>query len=842
WTTTHSTANPNPLQSPCVSSQSTRPGSNDGVPTALAVGLRDGNFRNLVNNQVNTGTQRFRLRAVRYTTGPLQGTAAQVQDRRSISRTFSDSSSWNLTSQVGTLPSGANFQDMLNLDDPDGSGSLPAGNNGGFIALTVEGRVYRPDGTFSSFTTTREFEVYAKCCGGAFGGNNTTSLGADRRFCGVEFGMVVGINGGRFFSQASNDRYTMRNTANQVVNLASIVGVVADPTHTWQRGMVGSSTTYPKVGCRTVPGGCNNASITEDRVPGDTTTVSAYAWPFPPVAGANPAASACWPGTVTANYGDLRSIEGRAASCVPFAPIFFSTGLPSIASRYTYPWTTANTMAVSQLAVNSNNWPASYGSATNPDIRYPSFIINGTSATADDQVRIWIRANRSNQLANATGNPSGLTPYLEYCNTKYLPSNNCASVFQGSNIHTWAVISRGDDPNTLGVNEALVATSNPGGIRIGDDFGNAVATAAGFSGYATGSTPRWPSLWQEADQESGGIGINLANGDLYVRPISGVGNVVTFRDVVGLDQGTTLTNWPAIARAVNLHALRAPVLEFSFSRVRGTSAANTAALRLDYSFTNPITTDAAVNTDTGWTSLASVTADGGVRTQVDTTIGTANIGFNTALSNGAVNLSGGSGGLCEATTTGSYSTSNPLYTCRILLPPAATAATNRFSHYVKFRLRANSNLGPATTAANIEEINLRNVQIKSWNTSTSAVEQPTYLNWCEYSSGLPTTANFTGGFHCLGPSIDIRATNASNVSSNRIWMDTTDASITFYYNRQEDTRGIRNFVPAAGANTGVAGPLILLSNGAGIANVMCTGGRGNLETDPLRQTNAPVEN
>lgn len=816
WTTAHSDANPNPLQSPCVSSQSTRPGSNDGVPTALAVNLKDGNFRNLVDNQVNTGTQRFRLRAVRYSTGPIQGTSAQVQDRRSITRTFSDSSSWNLTSQAGTLPSGANFQDMLNLDDPDGSGSLQAGNNGGFIALTVEGRVYRPDGTFSSFTTTREFEVYAKCCGGAFGGNNTTSLGSDRRFCGVEFGLVVGINGGRFFSQASNDRYTMRNTANQVVNLAAIVGVVANPTHNWQRAAIGPVTAVPQIGCRTVPGPCTTTANSTnqfnlDRVPGDTILIGNYLNPISPMQ----AGSVCWPGVTTNNYGDVRSVEGRAASCVPFAPIFFNTGLPSIASRYTYNWTTSNTDSVSRQVVTSDNIPASYGG-------YPSFIINGAAAAADSTVRLWFRANRSNQLANATGNPAGLTPYLEYCNTKYLPNNSCASVFQTTNntIHSWAVVSSG----------GLVSTSNNEGIAIGDSFANAADSAAtvfpsyrGITGSASGSTPRWPSIWTEQDINGLGIG----SGDLQIS-----GDRAQFDDrgplfwatnqasPVDPDPASPTYNpadplkRPAIARAVNLYALRTPVLEFTFRANAPAGADTTSALRLDLGFDGTITTDPPINTDTGWQQIAAVTANGA-----------------TTASNGAV-ARGATAGNCES--------NGPRYTCRIQLPAAVTAGTNRFSHWVKFRLRADSDFGNGS--AQIRDLDLENVQIKSWNASTNAVEAPSYLNWCEYSSISPVTANFTGGFHCLGPAIDMRAVSAGNVSSNRIWMDTTDASITFYYNRSEDTRGIRNFVPAAGAITGVAGPLILLSNGAGISNVMCTTGRGTLETDPLRQTTAPVEN
>jgi hypothetical protein len=276
-------------------------------------------------------------------------------------------------------------------------------------------------------------------------------------------------------------------------------------------------------------------------------------------------------------YGDQRSIEGRAAGCIPFAPVFFSTGLPSIQDYYTYGWTaTQNTAAIAALTVNSSNFPTSYGSSTNADIRYPSFIINGASAASDGQVRIWLRSNNSNQLANAVaGTPS--PPYLEYCNTKWLPNNSCASEFQsgGSPIHTWAVVSTTGDV--------------PGGII--DDFSNAAAATvnsiAGFSGDKTGSTPRWPSIWQERDFR----GSNLSSGDIVVTS----GNIL-FQDSAN-NLNNTLTNWPAIARAVNLYAIAAPVLEFSFTRTRGNnpSAPNTSALRLDYSFTSPTTTGCGYN-------------------------------------------------------------------------------------------------------------------------------------------------------------------------------------------------------------------------------------------------------
>jgi hypothetical protein len=777
---TWSTSNPK-LQSPCVSTRNERPGDNNGFPTATAINLSDGQFRNLDDlSQVNTGNQRIRLKGVRYSTGPNTGGAAALQNRRALQRTFTRSSSWTLASQSGTLPAGSEFNQLLNLDDPDGGGTLLSGNNTGFIAVTVEGRAYRPDGTFSSYTTTKEFEVVPKCCGGSFGSNATNSLGADRRYCGVEFGLVTGINGGRFFSQRANDRYTSRNSSGQIVDLTSIIGVVADPTHTWTRRQVGIVDGI-EIGCRTVPSPCNSTSDPEDIIPGDAQNLL-IANGHGPILGQalNPAPGPCPDEGGRSIYGDQRSIEGRASACIPFAPVYFSTGLPSIASRFTYNWMAGgNPATVAALDVNSTNIPTTYGSSTNSDLRYPSFIINGPSSAGDDRVRIWLRANRSAQLADATGNPSGFTPYLEYCNTKWLPNNACASVFQagGSPIHTWAVVSNGG--------------AVPGG-GISDNFDNATSVTvngiAGFDGYTEGSTPRWPSIWQ-------------TNGNVRIQT-SGSDKVLQLFGVTG-----TPAPRPAIARAVNLHALRAPVLEFSFTHNLGST--NGPALRLDYSFADPITTDQPVYTDDGWISLASVTDVGGVRTQAGTTPGTTDVAFNGPLSNGAINLSSGPSGNCDK--------KDDEYTCRIQLPPAATAATNRFSHYVKFRLRANKDLSSSET------INLTNVAIKSRETPTSgSVGAATYLNWCEYSPSFPVTASFTGGFHCLGPSIDLRAVNAGGLSSNRMYIDTTDAAISFYYNREEDTRGISATAPPLGSNTGQAGPVILITNGASLANVICT--------------------
>ncbi|MEA5391427.1 hypothetical protein VB738_09165 [Cyanobium gracile UHCC 0139] len=791
WSTTNMD-----LQSPCVSTTNVRPGANgDGMPSARAVNFANGQFRNLENvDQVDQGNRRFVLRSIRYSAGDNGST-----DRRAVYRTFD--ADGTVRSQAGTIPTGTRFNSLLNLDDPDGGGALRPGTHTGYVAVTVEGRLYRPDGTFSTSTITKEFEVLPKCCGGSFGSNasggSTTGagaagdLGADSRFCGIEFGMITGINGGRFLSQAANDRYTKRNTAGQVVNIGAILGIIDNQNYVWDRNTK-QVVSNIQVGCRTVPSPCNTSA---EIIPGDTSgnTLVTYYQPFTRTTTPN----VCPPASLSPlsqALGNEASIEGRAASCIPIVPLFLSAGLPSIASKYTYNWTVGgNPDIVSKQTVTS----ASPGD-------YPQINV----LAADSNVNIWLRSNGATGVSQVTPGP-----FLEYCNTRYLPGNACASVFDGSgsDIHTWAVVSR---PGPV-----------DGGIR--DDFANATyvssasSTTFTFSGYTAGSTPRWPSLWQASDRDQGGAA-NLTTGDLIVRSLTGIGRVVTFRDV-GANQGTTLTNRPALARAVNLYSLRTPVLEFSFTRSRGSSAANVAALRLDYSFDGTITTDRPVNqsNDTGWTSLASVTADGGVRTQSGTTIGGSNVGFGSNLSNGAVNLSTGTSGRCETTTSAPYSSSNPLYTCRIQLPLAATAATNRFSHFVKFRLRANSDLG--TGNSRILEVNLTNVEIKSRNPSSTTVGDATYLNWCEYSAIFPVTTSFSGGFHCLGPTIDLQTLG------NNLWVDTTDHSVSFYYNRATDSRGIT-----------AADPLINLVRGGTMSNVSCATGRGGGQPPYLNV--APVEN
>jgi hypothetical protein len=444
------------LRSPCISTTNTRPGGS-GFPTADAINMGQGggeaDFRNLDDiNQKNTGVRRFLLRAIRYSTGSNGNT-----NRRNIYRTYAAGAN-SLASQSGNLPAGVTFGNAINLDDPDGSGPLRAGANAGFIAVTVEGRSYRPDGTFSSSIITKEFEVLPKCCGGSFGGNDTSTdasttgrAGADRRLCGIDFGMVVGINGGRFLSQAANDRYTRRNEAGGITNIQGIVGLLSNPGEPWSRAS--QRVNGVEVGCRTVPSPCNIAGDIEDKTPYDVNPIQYY---YPAIVSATPGVCPVdQTGTGTDRYGDQRSIDGTAAACIPFVPLHLSTGLPSITSKYTFPWSAgSHPDLVSKQTVTSSNTKD-----------YPTFILKDTSGN-DGEVNVWLRANKSSAQVNDTTSMVN-SPYLEYCNTKFLPGNQCASVYQsgGSDIHTWAVISNGGDV--------------PGGIS--DDFSEAKEVVIGGS-------------------------------------------------------------------------------------------------------------------------------------------------------------------------------------------------------------------------------------------------------------------------------------------------------------------------------------------------------------------------
>ena len=703
----------------------------------------------------------------------------------------------------GTIPDKSTFNSLINLESGT---NTPAGNNSGFIAVEVEGRLYRGDGTYSSTTITKEYEVMPKCCGGSFGSQGsggsssglpfgkagtTGALGADSRYCGPEWGMITGINNGRFYSQAAIRRYTRRNENGAVVPIGSILGVIANKGDLWDRGTnkqatvtvptaSGNHTYTAQIGCRTVPSPC---SVPTDIIPASSLTISSQYPPFtqsptPGICPDIPIMNKTPTGSVTQLLGDANSIAGRSASCIPFVPLYLSSGLPSIASKYTHIW-----------ASGGNPETISKSNATSASNIYPSII--GVTGDATD---IWLRANRATQLdQKASTGSAPYTPFVEYCSTKYLGGNKCVSSTPGSGgIHTWAIISQ---PGAV-----------IGGIQ--DSFTN-----NNFTSYDSTSTPRWPKVWET--NTSSGLRTNgtASSTDLNFTDTAGS---VTFKNTAGgtASWGTSFINAPAIARAVNLYGLRGftsggtpygPVLEFTFT-TKGSgvgSPASTSALRLDYSFNGTsITTDSGVNTDTGWVQLGSTSANG----------------TWTAFSNSGGTNFNATGSCTTSGTTPTFTT-----TCRIAFPRAAVEPLNRFSHYVKFRLRANSNFS-ATVNNALSSVALTSVSTKGDTNTASANYDPQYKNWCEFSSSRPNTILFpNGGFHCVGPTMDLRST------ANDLYVDTTDGSISLYYNSSTDNRG-----------NDTSTPVVNLRDGGSISNVQCS--RANISsTLPVDNCRTPVD-
>ena len=357
------------LQSPCVRNDGSRPGAaNDGQATAAARSLGDGQFRDLSTNAVNTtGERQYSLRSVTYSVG-----APGAANRRSI-RTTTTAGSGALT-QVGT----GNFHELNNLEDPDGAGSNLPGFNSGFITLVVEGRVVRNGVVESTSTITREFEVLPKCCGASFGsngsggaavGSSAGSLGSDSRFCGVQFGIITGINGGTHWSYYANDRFTTKNPDGTVVNLSTILGALKP-----------GETEFQRSNCRVIPtpnnSACNPSQSSQDRSFGSNFT------------GATPTANCIQPAGSSAFFpGRLNDILGRSISCVPLVPISLSS-LPRITDsspgsgdgRYNFDWASGSGSA---NRIAANNYPTISSSTSNY-----KYVVRTNSTTSPPRVEV----------------------------------------------------------------------------------------------------------------------------------------------------------------------------------------------------------------------------------------------------------------------------------------------------------------------------------------------------------------------------------------------------------------------------------------------------------------------
>ena len=336
------TANNNAIRSPCVNTSGVRPGaSGDGIPTSSARTYGDGQYRDVETGAIGTGTRRFSLRSITYATGNNG-----ASDRRALRVTTTASN--NTLNTVGTFS-----KDLINLDDPDGTGSLTPGYNTGTISITVEGMVVQPDGSIARSLITREFSLIPKCCGASFGsngsggasmGSSANSLGSDSRYCSVDFGVITGLNGGNHWTLYANDSYTTRNSSGQIIPLTTIIGDTTGQT----------DTRFSRANCRVIP--CNLSTGTDRTY-----------WGY-----LNSAA----PGGV---YGTANDIAGTTISGINVIPA--SINLPAVTS-YNFTWSAAvsaqtrenytsseylrtnrTRMAVERRFPSSSTCNAAYGSA-----------------------------------------------------------------------------------------------------------------------------------------------------------------------------------------------------------------------------------------------------------------------------------------------------------------------------------------------------------------------------------------------------------------------------------------------------------------------------------------------
>ena len=744
-----STSNQN-LQSPCLSSMGVRPGTGGtGLPSSKAINISDGQIRNLGNPDALDGDRRFRLVAVRYSTG-----TSGSSDRKSVSKTY-DIGNKVLLKEIGAL-NGSSFDQLVNLDRDS---NFSAGTNTGSIAVTVEGRLYKAgtETLISTSTITKEYEVVPKCCGGSFGSNGSggtapsNSLGAAPRYCSIDYGLIIGINGGRLWSNEADDYFSTVNAvtkdAEPIRAILGIVGRDANGTdNPWNRAKIDTSIKIADIsmqaGCRTEPSPCNTSldypeSDPINRTP-NPTNINLYI----DLTNASPQPSGILSpkdcSSSSSPYGDSSSWLGSAASCTPIAPLYLSTGLPSIDTFYSYNWlpglnpdnVSKQTVftTTSQQYYKATDYP--YGEAITA-LGYPYFETN-----YDNEATFRLRVNPYKTDVNGK-------PMLEYCKTKYLPDNKCVSSNTDRGRNTWAQISSSSkDDYPVG--------------GISDDFHTGT-----LDGWTAGSSPRWPTPWEVNDPGSISALIGLNNVQFNT-------GSVTFQNPNNDDwtsSGNDYSNVPAIARAFNFYALKDPLLVINF-KLAGVATDTTykskAALYLDYSLNNGPVSHGSPYYWTNWTTLSGISA--------------------------------------PANTT-CFEISPNTFRCEIYLP-FPTYLTNPNSHYVKWRLRATNNYG--TDAGKINSLSLTKVSVTSRKSKGTAHNLP----WCEYSSTFPITNTFTGGFHCLGPTVNLTGVNnILYVDPSYDQLSKTNTSISFYYNSVNDKRGYT-----------IAKPLINLTDGGRVSS------------------------
>ncbi|MBM5825260.1 MAG: hypothetical protein FJ054_07860 [Cyanobacteria bacterium M_surface_10_m2_119] len=327
------------LRSPCFNTEDgSRPGpSNNGLPDQEAINLGDGQWRDVVTGAAGgAGPNRREFRLVRITYSASDGRTNP--DPRALRRTGTPGGA--ITGSA--LPTGfARWDQLVNLNDPDGAGALQSGRNSGFLVLEVEGRVVRGGQVVANSRETREFEVLPKCCGASLGSNSsggtnyqgtTGSLGSDSRLCNLQYGVVTGLNDGWHWSFFANDQFTQRsNDTGSIVPYGPILGVVDNAGDLFERS-----------NCRVRPGrgklasgNCPRTNDTSDSDVGDDTTFNSSIVG----AGAPDANERVCRQTGPATYfsGPETDIRGTSASCSPIVALE-TTAFPDI-DDFVFAWT-----------------------------------------------------------------------------------------------------------------------------------------------------------------------------------------------------------------------------------------------------------------------------------------------------------------------------------------------------------------------------------------------------------------------------------------------------------------------------------------------------------------------
>lgn len=446
------------LVSPCRDSSNNPPGN----PTAEAKNYGDGKFRDLETLAVGSGTRQFRVVGISHSAG-----LADAADRRSQSITATAGTS--TVSKVGNFSS-----DLINLNPPaDSKSSNLPGFNKGYFTITVEAKVVKGS-SISTATVTREYEVVPKCCGASFGSNgsggstvsssNSNSLGGDSRFCGVDFGMIVGLNGGTAWQNFANDFYTKVLPNGKVVPITNVIGIVSKDGDKFSRATL-----------RVRP----NSKSTTIPDPEDPSRWSGL--------------SKASPGGI---YGTQADIDGTSLSGVPIFPSALTLptiGSQNVTGKYNFTWT-KNSGSAERVDPSINNGQ-----------RYPS--LNPASAQ-DYKFRFRTRNNVSppvlevcNETITACGNSSwtAITGTSNTVNniedfrlmTGAYTTNSCTPVsslacptWVGT---SWYGLDDGKDDNNAKNAMTTGRLQSSGAIRLGETstssaLRNAICRAANLSG------------------------------------------------------------------------------------------------------------------------------------------------------------------------------------------------------------------------------------------------------------------------------------------------------------------------------------------------------------------------